>query len=177
MQFEGSGELEAIAGLPLTGGEDGTATNEDHMNFLDALAVQDFHTVALPSEEKTLASVYTAFIKRMREEEGKKVQAVLANYPLADSEGVISVKNGVKLADGTVLDAAVACVWVAAATAAAAMNESLTYTAYEDAIDADVRLTNRQVEAALEGANSYSFISGAVRSSNRTSTALRLIPG
>ncbi|BFH15842.1 phage tail sheath family protein [Paenibacillus melissococcoides] len=157
VEFEGSGSLEAIAGLPLTGGEDGAATNEDHMNFLDALAVQDFHTVALPSEDKTLASVYTAFIKRMREEEGKKIQAVLPNYPLADSEGVISVKNGVKLADGTVLGSAEACVWVAAATAAAAMNESLTYSTYEDAIDADVRLTNRQVEAALE-AGEFVFV-------------------
>ncbi|MGO4376341.1 phage tail sheath subtilisin-like domain-containing protein, partial [Paenibacillus sp. MCAF20] len=67
-----------------------------------------------------------------------------------DHEGVISVKNGVKLADGTIVDAQNATVWVAAATAGAAMNKSLTYEAYEDAVDADVRYTNTQIEAALQ---------------------------
>ncbi|MCE5171370.1 phage tail sheath family protein [Paenibacillus profundus] len=149
VEFEGAGAIEAIAGLPLTGGDDGSVTNAEHMSFLDAIAVHDFHTVALTSSDAALCSVYAAFVKRMREDEGKKVQAVMAQYPTADNEGVISVKNGVKLADGTVLNAAQATAWVAAATAAAAMNESLTYSAYEDAVDADIRMTNSQVEDAL----------------------------
>ncbi|MCY9733516.1 phage tail sheath family protein [Paenibacillus alvei] len=149
VEFEGTGAIEPNAGLPLTGGDDGNVVNADHVSFHEAIAVHDFHTVALPSTDAALCSVYAAFVKRMREDEGKKIQAVMAQYPTANNEGIISVKNGVKLADGTILNAAQATVWVAAATAAAAMNESLTYSAYEDAVDVDVRMTNTQVEEAL----------------------------
>ncbi|GIP35505.1 phage tail sheath family protein [Paenibacillus sp. J2TS4] len=151
VEFEGEGVPEATAGFPLTGGEDGTATNEDYTDYLNAIEVHDFQTMALPSGEATLKSLYTSFIKRLRETEGRKVQAVLANYPEADYEGIISVKNGVILSDGTELDAVQATVWVAAATASAEVNESLTYQAYDDAVDVDVRYTNSEIEAALRG--------------------------
>ncbi|CAG7616970.1 hypothetical protein PAESOLCIP111_01965 [Paenibacillus solanacearum] len=147
--FSGTGALTATAGAPLTGGADGTVTNQDHSDFLAAAELFEFQTIALPSTDATLKSIYTAYIRRLREEEGKKVQAVLENYSAADSEGVISVKNGVVLADGTTLTAAQATAWVAAATASAQMNESLTYKAYDDAIDATPRYTNSQIEAAI----------------------------
>lgn len=147
--FSGTGALTASAGAPLTGGTDGAVTNQHHTDALAAIELLDFHTVALVSDDASLKSMYTAFIRRMRENEGLKVQAVLANYPAADYEGVISVKNGVKLADGSVLNAQQATAWVAAATAGATMSRSLTYSAYEEAVDADVRLTHTQTEAAL----------------------------
>lgn len=150
-EFEGGGVPEATAGLPLTGGEDGTASNQDYTDYLNAIEVYDFETMALPSGDATLKSLYTSFIKRLRESEGKKVQAVLANYPEADYEGIISVKNGVILSDGTKLDAIQATAWVAAATASAEVNESLTYQAYDDAVDVDIRYTNSEIEAALRG--------------------------
>lgn len=147
--FNASGVLTATAGAPLVGGADGTVTNADHTAFLGALELYDFQTVALPSTDSALKAVYAAFVRRLRESEGKKVQAVLENYPVADSEGVISVKNGVVLSDGTTLTAAQATAWVAGATAAAEMNESLTYSAYDDAVDVAPRYTNTQIEAAL----------------------------
>lgn len=50
-------------------------------------------------------TVITEWIKSMREEEGVKCQAVLANHE-ADSEGIINVVQGVILtADGTRLTA------------------------------------------------------------------------
>lgn len=147
--FAGSGAFTATAGAPLVGGADGTVTNQDHTDYLGAVEVFDFQTIALPSADNTLKSVYTAFVKRLRETEGKKVQAVLENYPAADYEGIISVKNGVVLSDGTSLTAVQVTAWVAAATAAAEMNESLTYSAYDDAVDVSTRYTNSQIEAAL----------------------------
>lgn len=39
--------------------------------------------------------------------------------------------------------------WVAAATAAAQMSQSLTYDAYDDAVDVGTRYTNAQIEAAI----------------------------
>jgi len=149
--FSGSGDLDVTAGAPLTGGADGTTTNQDHTTYLEAIEVHEWNAMALPSTDNSLKSVYASFVKRLREKEGVKAQLALENYPTADYEGVISVKNGVVLTDGTTLTAAQATAWVAAATAAANVNESLTYTAYDDAVDVDKRYTNSQIEAALIG--------------------------
>ncbi|MEK5178263.1 phage tail sheath family protein [Paenibacillus odorifer] len=148
--WSGTGTLTANAGAPLIGGANGTVTNADHTAYLSALELYDFQTVALTSTDNALKAVYAAFVRRLRESEGKKVQAALENYPVADFEGVISVKNGVVLSDGTILTAAQATAWVAGASAAAEMNESLTYSAYDDAVDVAPRYTSTQIEAALK---------------------------
>ncbi|MEK3969449.1 phage tail sheath family protein [Paenibacillus sp. FSL H7-0323] len=148
--WSGTGTLTANAGAPLIGGANGTVTNADHTAYLAALELYDFQTVALTSTDNALKAVYAAFVRRLRESEGKKVQAALENYPVADFEGVISVKNGVVLSDGTILTAAQATAWVAGASAAAEMNESLTYSAYDDAVDVAPRYTSTQIEAALK---------------------------
>lgn len=148
--FSGDGALTATAGAPLTGGADGVVINQDHTDYLAALELYEFNTLAYSGSDATLKSVYAAFVKRLREDEGRKIQGVLENYPTADYEGIISVKNGVILSDGTALTAAQAVAWVAGATAAAAVNESLTYSAYDDAVDANPRYTNSQTITALE---------------------------
>lgn len=155
VDFSGTGALNVTAGVNLTGGADGEVTNQDHMDYLSAIEVQDFNTMALTSDDPTLKSLYVSFVKRMREDEGKKIQVVMPNYPDADYEGVISVKNGVILSDGTVIDATKAVAWVAGATAGAEMNESLTYMAYDDAVDVDIRYTNTQI---IEALNNGEFI-------------------
>lgn len=147
--FSGTGELTATAGVPLVGGTDGVVTNQDHTDYLSAIEVHDFNAMALASTDSSLKSVYTAFSKRLRETEGRKVQVVMENYPAADYEGVISVKNGVILSDGTALGADQAVAWVAGATAGAGVNKSLTYQAYDGAVDVDTRYTNSQIEEAL----------------------------
>jgi hypothetical protein len=147
--WSGTGALATTAGAPLVGGADGTVANQDHTDYLAAIELFDFQTMALPSTDSTLKSVYVAFANRLREDEGRKIQIAVENYPSADYEGVISVKNGVILSDGTTLTAAQATAWTAAATAGAEMNESLTYQAYDDAVDVGTRYTNSQIEAAL----------------------------
>ena len=148
--WSGSGELAPSAGIPLSGGADGDVTAQDYLDYLEAIEVQDFHTIGLMSTDASVKGVFAAFAKRLRDEEGKKIQVVMENYPEADHEGVISVKNGVVLADGTTLSAAQAVAWVAGATAGAAPNESLTCTAYDGAVDASPRYTNSQIVAALQ---------------------------
>lgn len=157
--FSGTGSLTATAGAPLVGGANGTVANADHTDFLAALELQDYQTVAYPGTDNTLKGVYAAFIRRQREDEGRKVQGVLTDYEVANHEGIISVKNGVTLADGTQLTAAQATAWVAAATAAASVSQSLTYEGYDDAIDANPRFTNSQIVAALL-AGSFLFTAG-----------------
>ncbi|RED65476.1 phage tail sheath family protein [Cohnella phaseoli] len=148
--FGGTGELAAAAGVPLVGGSNDTAALQDYLDYLEAIELQDFNTIALPSTDTALKAAFASFVKRLRDEDGKKIQVVLENYPSADYEGVISVKNGVILDDGTVLSAAQVTGWVAAATAGADVNESLTYTAYDGAVDASPRYTNSQIIAALQ---------------------------
>jgi len=147
--FGGTGAIEAVAGLPLTGGTNGAVTNADHTTYLEAVELQEFHTMAVTATDPLLKSVYASFVTRLREQEGKKIQVVLSDYPTADFEGVVSVKNGVVLSDGTVISAAEATAWVAGALAAAGPDESLTYQGYDDAVDVDTRYTNTQIEAAL----------------------------
>src|SRR5690606_10606048 len=50
----------------------------------------------------------------------------------------------------TTLTAAQAVAWVAGATAGAAANQSLTYQAYDGAVDVAPRYTNSQIIAALQ---------------------------
>lgn len=148
--FGTSGELEATAGTPLTGGTDGTVTNADYTDYLEAIELFDFNTMAAPVTDPTLKGVFVSFARRMREDEGKKIQVVLPDYATADYEGVISVKNGVVLSDGTALNNVQATAWVAGATAGANVNQSLTYTAYDGAVDVDTRYTHTQIVQALQ---------------------------
>ncbi|MCR8645564.1 phage tail sheath family protein [Paenibacillus sp. N1-5-1-14] len=144
-----SGELAATAGTPLVGGTDGTVTNQDHTDYLSAIEVHNFNVMALTSTDQTLKSVYVNFTKRLRDVEGRKIQLVLENYPQANHEGVISVKNGVILSNGTKLAAHECVAWVSGTTAGASVNQSLTYQVYDEAVDVSPKYTNAQIEAAL----------------------------
>lgn len=148
--FSGTGTPVATAGAPLTGGEDGTVTSQDYADYLTAIETYDFHVMGITSADATVKDVAVSFVKRQREDEGKKIQIVLENYPTADYEGVISVKNGVVLADGTTLTAAQAVAWTAAAEASAEVNESLTGQAYDGAVDVSPKYTNTEIIEALQ---------------------------
>lgn len=87
--------LEAAAGLPLTGGENGETTGADHQAYLDKAESFTFHTMGVAVTDDTTKSLYAAYNKRMRDEMGVKFQVVLYDYAKADSVGVISVNNKV----------------------------------------------------------------------------------
>jgi len=150
VEFSGTGAPTATAGTPLTGGADGEVTAQDYLDYLEAIEVHDFHTIGLTATDTTTKGVFVSFAMRIRDDEGKKIQVVLENYPEADYEGVISVKNGVVLSDGTTLTSAQAVAWVAGATAGAAANQSLTYDAYDGAVDVAPKYTNSQIITALQ---------------------------
>lgn len=148
--FTGTGTPVATAGAKLVNGTDGTAAAADYAAYLEAAAGVKFDVMAVPTGDSEVKALCTAFAKRMRETEGKKIQVVLPDYALADYEGVISVKNGVVLSDGTVIDKAKAVAWVGGAAAGAAIAQSLTYTVYDDAVAVDTVYTNTEIEAALK---------------------------
>lgn len=148
VEFKGEGELKSAAGLTLKGGEDGAVTNQNYTDYLAAIEPYDFHTVGIPTKDSSIKAVATTFIKRLKEE-GRQVQLVLENYPEADSENVISVKNGVILSDGSKITSDKAVAFVTGATAGANVNQSNTYLEYPGAIDVDTKYTNREIEEAL----------------------------
>lgn len=155
--FTGAGNVEKTAGTPLIGGTDGTVKGEDHTTYLEATETQHFEVIAYPFSDAGLKISFISFIKRMREEEGKKIQGVIAGTVtegaftnISDYEGIVSVGNGVVLLDGSTLSALDAVAWVAGATAGASIIQSNTYSAYEGAVDANPRLKNSQVIEALK---------------------------
>lgn len=102
-----------------------------------------------PEDASSNKTVITEWIKSMREEEGVKCQAVLANHE-ADSEGIINVVQGVILTDGTRLTAAETTAWVAGATAGAGITTSNTGMKYMGAVDVSPRMTKTEMETAVK---------------------------
>ncbi|HIW31937.1 MAG TPA: phage tail sheath family protein [Candidatus Paenibacillus intestinavium] len=147
--WSGTGVITATAGVALTGGVDGTNSGEDLSDALSAFEGYQFNVLGVPLDDSTSKQLVVAYVKRQRDEEGKKIQAVLVNQPLADYEGIISLRNGVVTSDGLQVTPT-SLVWeIAAMQAAANVNESLTYTAIPNAVDAFPRLTNSETIAAL----------------------------
>lgn len=147
--FSGTGAVEVTAGSQLTGGSTTAVINSDYTDFLNAAETQSFDTIALPTDDATLKTTFTSWVKRLRDEEGKKIVGV-TNSSSSDYEGIINVTCGVKLSSGQTLTAKDCVAWVAGASAACAANKSLTYSVYEGAIDAVPRLKHSEFKQALE---------------------------
>ncbi|MCY8178771.1 phage tail sheath family protein [Bacillus paralicheniformis] len=148
--FQGEGALELTAGTKLSGGENGTASVADYTAFLDAAETEYFNTIALPvADNEQLKATFAAFIKRLRDKQGQKVQGVVADYA-GDDEGIINVTGGVVLEDGTEITPEKATAWVAGASAGATFNQSLTFVEYEGAVDVLNRLDEDQVIERLK---------------------------
>lgn len=118
---------------------------------LAALKTVQFNTLCYPYDgdgEEANKTAITTWIKAMREDEGVKCQAVLANH-IADSEGIINVVQGIVLSGNTELTVAETTAWVAGATAGASITMSNTGTIYTGAIDVKPRMIKSEMEAAV----------------------------
>lgn len=60
---------------------------------MNALEVEDFNVLGYPGTDDSVKSLVTAFVKRLRDDEGKYITGVLYQHTSADSIGIISVKN------------------------------------------------------------------------------------
>ncbi|MEG0687171.1 MAG: phage tail sheath subtilisin-like domain-containing protein [Hungatella sp.] len=127
-----------------------THTDADVTAALTALKTVEFNVLCYPYDtgKDSAKTAITTWIKAMRDEEGVKCQAVLANH-VADTEAVVNVAHGVVLTDGAVLTAAETTAWVAGATAGASMTTSNTGMKYDGAIDVKPRMTKTEMEAAI----------------------------
>lgn len=145
--------LEAAAGMPLTGGENGEVSGADHQAYLDRAESYTFNAMGAVVTDDTTKSLYTAYNKRLRDEMGVKFQLVLYDYAKADYLGVISVNN--KALDDGWSEAALVY-WVTGATAGCAVNRSNQNRKYDGAFTVEAPYTQSQLKEAIK-AGKYTF--------------------
>ena len=141
--------------VQLDGGTDGNV-GEQTDALIEAVETYDFNVLTAAGNEPSSAihRLFAATAIRLREDLGRKVQAVIPEVPnyTPDHEGVIVVGNGVKLADGTVITPTIAAGFIAGATSAAETNESLTYALFPNAVEAVPRFNEEeQIKRAKSG--------------------------
>lgn len=146
-------ELEASAGMPLTGGTNGEVSGADHQAYLDRAESYTFNVMGVVVTDDTTRSLYAAFNRRLRDEMGVKFQLVLYDYAKADYPGIISVNNKV-LDDGW--SEAALVYWVTGATAGCAVNKSNQNRKYDGAFLVETPYTQSQLKDAIK-AGKFTF--------------------
>lgn len=127
-------------------------TEEGLETALAAIRVMDFDVLCYPyaaADHADQQSYIKTWVQAMADDEGKYIQAVLADCAAPDCEYIINVCHAVVLSDGTALTNAQTTAWVAGATAAAKVNQSNTGAKYGGAVDVTPRMTKTEMEAAV----------------------------
>lgn len=150
VDFTTAGDLTAAAGTALTGGTNGTVESATFADYFAAANETLWNTMAIPLDDAAVKAQADVYIRNKRDNTGRKVQAVLVDYANADFEGVISVDQGYNNLAGEALTPTIFAAKYAGMTAAAAINESLTYYAITDADTIINPIKDENVEAALK---------------------------
>lgn len=143
------GELTETAGTALTGGTNGVAVEATaYPAFLGLLAMAKWQTLACFSNAASIKSSIQTFIHQCRDDEGRYVQGVVADYDGADYEGIINSISGAVIDDVTFSKEDFVAV-VAGMTAGANFNESNTAKKIVGATSIVGELTDAQIKEAL----------------------------
>ncbi|QIB68638.1 phage tail protein [Aminipila butyrica] len=147
VDFKSDGTLEATAGIGLTGGSNKTAiTGTDYQGFLDKIESYSFNTLGCLATESAICELFTAFTRRLRDENGMKFQTVLYRTA-ADYEGVISVENAVS---DSGWPASAAVYWTAGAEAGCAINKTNTNKLYDGEFSLNVGYSQIQLTEGVK---------------------------
>lgn len=141
-------DIPETAGVALAGGINGTVNKELYPEFWNLLDTKNFQTLAMYDTDASIAPLLKDKVEIWREKRGKKVQAVVYDYPDADYEGIISVDQGFKTSTETV-DTTLFPIWVASMTAGAEVNESLTCAVVENGAEIINPVLEDEIEDAL----------------------------
>ena len=147
----GSGSLAATTAT-LTGGLDEVVTSANigtaYTAMRGKLELANWQTLAVATDNATEISNFITFIENLREDEGRYVQAVVANASGADYEGIINNVCGA-IVNGETFDAVDFTAIVAGMTAGANFNESNTARVIVGATSIVNQLTDSQIKAGL----------------------------
>lgn len=153
--------LEATAGMPLSGGENGEVNGASYQAYLDKIEPYTFNTMGVAVTDDTTKSLFAAFVKRMRDEMGVKFQLVLHDYAKADYLGTISINN--RAMDEGWSEASLVY-WVTGASAGCAVNRSNQNKKYDGSFMIDTSYTQNQLKAAIrEGKFTFHMVGADVR--------------
>ncbi|SFM37583.1 phage tail sheath family protein [Pelosinus propionicus] len=141
--------LVATTGMVLTDGTDGEVASSAYISYLEAIEPYYYNSMGCMDTSATVIKLFTSYTKRLVTEEGRYAQLVVANYPSADSECVVSIKNGVILDTEDTIPPEMAVAWLVGASAGANVNESLTYATYPGAVGVTTVYTNTEIIAAI----------------------------
>lgn len=176
VDFNDKTELEATAGMPLTGGADAEGvTGDSHQAFLDKIEPYVFNAMCCPAADPTIVKLYAAYCQRMRDEVGAKFQLVAWQPSTVDYEGVIGVWNTATHPTIKDVDEHAVVYWATGAQAGVAVNKSLTNAKYDGELVLDTELTQAELTAALKaGRFMFHNVNGATRILEDVNTLLTL---
>ena len=144
-----SGSFIETAGTPLANGTNGTVTDATaYPAMFNLLEMAKWQTFACFSTTSTYLANTASFIERLRNDEGRYVQGVVANYDGADFEGIINNVCGAVINSVTFTAAEFVAI-VAGMTAGANFNESNTAKVVEGATSIVGEMTDAQIKTAL----------------------------
>ena len=147
--FSGEGELSENAGAQLSGGTNGEVVDSTAYPLLfKALNLTKWQTFACFSSSTEIKSSVVSFIQNMRDNEGRYVQAVVADYDGADYEGIINSVNGA-IIDGVEYSKEDFVSVVAGMTAGSNFNESNTGKIIRGATSIIDELTDSEIKEGL----------------------------
>ena len=129
----------AVGTETLTGAVAGSETVSSYTAALSALESEYWNTLACVSSTATVTALVEAYIRRLRDEQGKKVTAVLHDYS-CDYEGIV-VLNALNKKE--------LVPWCAGALSAAPLNRSLTNTPVDGEILETRRFTYAEMQTAI----------------------------
>ncbi len=131
--------LTVTAGTAFEGGANGTSDATAHQTFLNKIeSFPDTNVIAYTGDEDTIKGLYVAFAKRMRDEIGIKMQAVVFGKA-GDSVACVNVKNQLNLVP-----------WVAGVVAGTEVNKSATNLLYDGELVVNTDYTQIQLESAIK---------------------------
>ena len=148
--------LQETAGMPLEGGTNGEVTGGSYQKYLDAIEKYTFNAMGVVTTDNTVKSLFSAFLKRMRDELGMKFQLVLHRYTKPDYMGAVSVENictdGAQRVDGKMVhpDEAALVYWVTGVEGGIAVNKSAMNKKYDGEYTVDVSYTQKELENAID---------------------------
>lgn len=139
-------KLELTAGLPLSGGKNGTVEAASHQKYLDKVESYTFNIIGVTSTDELIKQLYVSFTKRMREEIGAKFQCIV-HRKAADYEGIINVKNITKNEN---YPESSLVYWVTGLEASCPVNKSCLNRKYDGEFEVEVDYTQVQLSKAIK---------------------------
>lgn len=130
--------------LVLSGGNSYKAKEQDWEEFFETIRGYEWRVMGVTEEIIKIKQRTTEFIRELRKA-GRSVYGVVANYEAANCMGIISIANGVKLANGHVLNRNECVAWMAGKVAGFKLKEDEADNIYEGAIDSDKKVTRAQL--------------------------------